>query len=193
MNEVESCLLNQGVNIGQPQGIQIVSRTPSGRVQEMKIIGSNGNHTVTLEKVRTFFSSTSGGSLKSRLFSFTGELTGSTGGNSESSQLVSVVSGNGITQVPLNNLVASNGTTTTTVGSSVVVQSSTGLEILSATGSSNGNGNLQGETIWGDFTVYGKGFGHGVGMSQSGAKGMAKAGFDYVSILKYYYTGVTVG
>lgn len=193
MAEVENCLLNQGVNIGQAQGIQIVSRTPSGRVQEMKIIGSKGEHTVTLEKVRTFFSSTSGGSLKSRLFSFTGELTGSTGGNSEAAQVVSVVSANGITQVPINNLVASNGTTKTTIGSSVVAQSSTGLEILSTTGSSNGNVNLQGETIWGDFTVYGKGFGHGVGMSQSGAKGMAKAGFDYISILKYYYTGITVG
>lgn len=34
--------------------------------------------------------------------------------------------------------------------------------------------------------------GHGVGLSGCGAKGMAKAGFDYVAILKHYYTGIEV-
>lgn len=34
-----------------------------------------------------------------------------------------------------------------------------------------------------------KGFGHGVGMSQYGANGMAKAGYSYQEILKYYYQG----
>lgn len=33
-----------------------------------------------------------------------------------------------------------------------------------------------------------KGFGHGVGMSQYGAHGMAKRGYNYVEILKHYYT-----
>ena len=36
------------------------------------------------------------------------------------------------------------------------------------------------------------GYGHGIGMSQSGAKGMAEAGFGYEEILKHYYTGVEV-
>ena len=36
------------------------------------------------------------------------------------------------------------------------------------------------------------GFGHGVGMSQYGAEGMAEAGFTYDQILKYYYTGVEI-
>ena len=31
------------------------------------------------------------------------------------------------------------------------------------------------------------GFGHGVGMSQYGANGMAKEGYDYKDILKHYY------
>ncbi len=35
-----------------------------------------------------------------------------------------------------------------------------------------------------------KGFGHGVGMSQYGANGMAKLGAGYEQILKHYYTGV---
>ncbi len=36
------------------------------------------------------------------------------------------------------------------------------------------------------------GFGHGVGMSQTGANAMAKSGTDYIEILKHYFTGVTV-
>ena len=35
-----------------------------------------------------------------------------------------------------------------------------------------------------------KGYGHGVGMSQYGAQGMAKQGYKYDEILKYYYSGV---
>lgn len=36
------------------------------------------------------------------------------------------------------------------------------------------------------------GFGHGVGMSQTGANAMAKKGADYTQILTHYFTGVTV-
>lgn len=42
------------------------------------------------------------------------------------------------------------------------------------------------------FRVYGGGYGHGVGMSQNGAQGMAKAGMGYEGILKYFYDGVTI-
>ena len=37
-----------------------------------------------------------------------------------------------------------------------------------------------------------KGYGHGVGMSQYGAYGMAKLGYKYKDILKHYYTGVEI-
>lgn len=38
----------------------------------------------------------------------------------------------------------------------------------------------------------GRGFGHGVGLCQEGAMKMAKLGFSYESILKHYFTGVSV-
>jgi stage II sporulation protein D len=38
--------------------------------------------------------------------------------------------------------------------------------------------------------VEGGGFGHGVGMCQFGALGMARAGYDYPTILHHYYPGV---
>jgi stage II sporulation protein D len=37
-----------------------------------------------------------------------------------------------------------------------------------------------------------KGYGHGVGMSQYGANGMAKEGKSYEQIVKHYYQGVTI-
>ncbi len=37
-----------------------------------------------------------------------------------------------------------------------------------------------------------KGYGHGVGMSQYGANGMANASYSYIQILQHYYTGVTI-
>lgn len=41
-----------------------------------------------------------------------------------------------------------------------------------------------------DIVTYG--FGHGVGMSQWGANGMAKNGSDYLNILEHYYTGIEI-
>ncbi len=40
------------------------------------------------------------------------------------------------------------------------------------------------------FTTYG--YGHGVGMSQNGANILAKQGYSYVDILKFYFTGIEV-
>ncbi len=44
----------------------------------------------------------------------------------------------------------------------------------------------------GNITFYTKGYGHGVGMSQYGALGMAKEGYNYKEILMHYYTGTTI-
>jgi len=38
----------------------------------------------------------------------------------------------------------------------------------------------------------GMGYGHGVGMSQYGANGMAEAGYTYKEIIEYYFTGAYV-
>jgi len=45
----------------------------------------------------------------------------------------------------------------------------------------------------GDKVVFsGRGFGHGVGLSQEGAINMARQGFSYTDILKYYYLGIRI-
>jgi stage II sporulation protein D len=42
------------------------------------------------------------------------------------------------------------------------------------------------------FVINGKGWGHGVGLCQVGAFGMAQAGSSFEAILKHYYTGISV-
>lgn len=48
--------------------------------------------------------------------------------------------------------------------------------------------NFDGNTV----NINTKGFGHGVGLSQYGAEGMALHGYKYDEILKYYYKGVEI-
>jgi len=44
----------------------------------------------------------------------------------------------------------------------------------------------------GGYEFYGKGWGHGVGMCQDGAKGMALSGRNYKKILRHYYPGASI-
>lgn len=66
----------------------------------------------------------------------------------------------------------------------------TGREIRDAVGLSSANfeTTFDGKTI----TITSNGYGHGVGMSQYGANGMAQKGSNYKEILKHYYTGIQV-
>lgn len=42
------------------------------------------------------------------------------------------------------------------------------------------------------FVLYGGGYGHGIGLSQNGANGMAKAGFTYTDILQKFYQNIRI-
>jgi stage II sporulation protein D len=53
------------------------------------------------------------------------------------------------------------------------------------------NKRYSGSTVAG-YTFTGRGWGHGVGMCQYGAYGLAKMGVKYDAIIKHYYTGVEV-
>jgi len=65
-----------------------------------------------------------------------------------------------------------------------------GREVRDALGLSSANFEtaFDGSTI----TITSNGFGHGVGMSQYGANGMAERGANYKEILEHYYTGVKI-
>ena len=65
-----------------------------------------------------------------------------------------------------------------------------GVEVRSLLGlrSANFEVSIDGDNI--KFSV--KGYGHGVGMSQTGADSMAKQGSNYEKIVKHFYTGVEI-
>lgn len=65
-----------------------------------------------------------------------------------------------------------------------------GVEVRTLLGlrSANFNVEIDGDNI--RFTV--KGYGHGVGMSQTGADALAKQGKNYEEIIKHFYTGVEI-
>lgn len=52
--------------------------------------------------------------------------------------------------------------------------------------------NVTAEGTLSGFTLRGAGYGHRVGMCQTGAYGMARAGYGYEDILRHYYVGVQV-
>lgn len=65
-----------------------------------------------------------------------------------------------------------------------------GTKVRSLVGLKSTNFSINSE---GDNVIFSvKGYGHGVGMSQTGADSMAKAGSSYEEILKHFYTGVEI-
>ncbi|RAP78673.1 stage II sporulation protein SpoIID [Paenibacillus montanisoli] len=56
----------------------------------------------------------------------------------------------------------------------------------------NGDGELRAATKEPGFRFVGSGNGHGVGLSQYGARGLAELGYDYKYIMQYYYKDVTI-
>lgn len=65
-----------------------------------------------------------------------------------------------------------------------------GVEARTILGLKSTNFEITRETDKIKFTV--KGYGHGVGMSQTGADTMAKQGSNYEEIIKHFYVGVEI-
>lgn len=145
------------------ESLKVVERGPSGRVTAM-----TANHVPITVSSPDSFRTVLGG-LKSTLFeveemgSYT--LLGSGGTIREypkSKEPISVVSaGNRVTSL------------TGQARDSYVVYGKTGLRVI---------------TTYPSFRFIGQGYGHGIGLSQWGARGLAEQGYDYKQILKHYYS-----
>lgn len=209
LDDLDNLIQTNGYNIGSATGMRITIDNKTNRVQKLEILGTEGTKTITLEACRTVFGSI-GSSFNSRNYTITNGVVES-GGKTET--VTSNVIGTFISE-PLEGfkvgsdyvigadcaVIYSNEsgakaygydgkeidlddipniddliTTTTTVTTS---NSTSGTTVISSKGST--------------IEIKGYGIGHGVGLSQMGANGMAKNGADYKEILKHYYTGVTV-
>lgn len=209
LDDLDNLIQTNGYNIGSATGMRITIDNKTNRVQKLEILGTEGTKTITLEACRTVFGSI-GSSFNSRNYTITNGVVESGG---KTKTVTSNVIGTFISE-PLEGfkvgrdyvigadcaVIYSNAsgakaygydgkeidlddipniddliTTTTTVTTS---NSTSGTTVISSKGST--------------IEIKGYGIGHGVGLSQMGANGMAKNGADYKEILKHYYTGVTV-
>ena len=66
----------------------------------------------------------------------------------------------------------------------------TGIEVFNKLGLKSTDFQVRVEGDMAVITTYG--FGHGVGMSQYGAEGMAKEGYSYKDILSHYYQNTEI-
>lgn len=91
-----------------------------------------------------------------------------------------------VSQITINSRTSGDRVNSITIAgknfTGVKVRSLLGLRSADFSVSQSGNSII--------FTT--KGYGHGVGMSQYGANGMANSGYNYRQILTHYYTGISI-
>lgn len=166
-----------GFRSGTIQSISINERNGTGAVSELKIQGSEATVYLKKEKIRNVLGATI---IKSNIFTMadstasggTGEWIVSNGTSAVKPYSgLYVINGSGtVNKLDNVNAYGSNGTSTVRLGSSKTVETVTG----------------------GTVSFSGYGYGHGVGMPQDSAVEMAKQGFTYDEILKYYYTDIEI-
>ncbi len=161
---IENKLNNMGYNIGSLKDFYISEYTDQNRVYEATFIGTNNNVIMPKQDIRKAF-----------------------GYNEMKSTLITVV--------PDNALVVTNG-------QEFYEKSPTNLTVVSGDGKTytldgqvnvfNGDNLSAVPTKATNYVIKGKGWGHGLGMSQWGAKNMAEQGLDFEDILTFYYTGTHI-
>lgn len=153
---------SKGYDIGEVTDIIAKEYSEAGRVTLLEVKGTKGSQTFKREQCRTIFSE----ATLSQKYTISG-------GGKTSYPEIYVLGADGVKKVSLENLnVLGKGTVTR-------VSATDGKNVKVYEGTKAGE----------SFVFTGEGWGHGVGMSQYGAKGMAEAGFTYDEILTHYYQG----
>jgi len=163
-------------NIGNVTGLTI-ARTHLGRVQELTFTGTNGQWTATRQQTLSVFGHINN-SLYSRNFTLAGSGT--------TAQNVSVTSGSTTRTTPVSGLHIVNQT------GQIVQANATHVFDGTTTRRLDGVQTVTSATSPTGVTINGRGWGHGIGMSQQGANSMAQAGHDFRTILRHFYTGVEI-
>lgn len=176
LSDLNEKIIGAGINIGELQNIEIIETTSTNKVKNVKLIGSLGEEIITGERFRNIIGTTT---LKSAWF----RIKDST---SNTVNYAYVLDGNSLEPkvIDISKAQIIDGNNRRTVTRSAVVR---------ATGNDRIRNFQQSSLISGEeLVIEGSGYGHGVGMSQYGAKKMAEYGYTFEEILKYYYTGVDV-
>jgi stage II sporulation protein D len=167
-DQIQDVLNSKQLSVGELDSIQVTSYSDFGRVINIELSGSSDKKILEKEKVRSIFGYNN---IKSTWFTV----------NTDAS--ATVISGDvaGPQQISSGNLfiAAADGIRQldATLGQ-IVIYNGTDLKNITF--------NAQ------QYVFTGKGWGHGLGMSQWGAKKMAEEGYTYDQILTYYYSGTKI-
>ena len=174
---------------GKIKRVYVSERTPNGTAYQFIIEGEFLTHTATKSYMRTCF----GGSvLKSQRFS---------AGPSPDPEIIVNDYDNSVSVLGANECVNYGANTLFAIGADGQVcenqLSQTYIfdgTTTSAIELSSGTEYIFTDQVADSGVIYfsGLGNGHGVGMSQEGARAMGRLGFNYYDILNYYYTDITI-
>ncbi|ABR48494.1 SpoIID/LytB domain protein [Alkaliphilus metalliredigens QYMF] len=186
--EIKAALAKNNIHIGDVQSIEIRSQSKNERVLELIVYGTQGEKSLEKEQSRRIFG------LKSTWFDV--KIEGQSQvesqvqrqGQRQSGELHILGSSNGSKQakdVQKSYVITSQGPREIDLSSNILVYNGQNYRQQEKVNSTNSAGT-------GTFVFEGKGFGHGLGMSQYGAKRMAELNYNYQQILNHYYTGIKV-
>ena len=163
--EIKSILFVSGVEIGDIISVSAEEYSPSGRVTTLRITGTKGAITYYNKDTRFIFN------LNSQKYTI------------QSAGNVVVKAADGTLRT-----LALDGRTYVSSSSTGVLSSGKNFFAVIGSGDKVHKVSMSSDT----YVFNGRGWGHGVGMSQEGAKGFARQGYNYEQILKHYFTGITV-
>lgn len=175
-SKVKELLAEDGYDVGDIIGIAISKTSDAGRVTALVISGTKDKKTFTLSACRSVLN------LPSQSYTI------SAGASAADNQSIRIKGRDGIVTTAISSgkkLMTAEGLKTLGMSRLTIIGSNNQKNVLepaAQTVASLGDG----------FRIKGKGWGHGIGMSQEGAKGMASAGFNAEQILTHYFQGTKV-
>ena len=170
-SQLSALLKSKGYSIGTVSSAYVSRTTPTGNVAEITFRDTAGKTVViTKEACRSVLET------KSMRFTISG---GGSGGSWQVNP-----SGGALSSLSGAYTVTASGVSAYEGGDAYVITAS-GVSRLQKPPAVSGSGS--------GITISGTGWGHGVGVSQYGAKAMAELGRTYEEILHFYFTGITIG
>ncbi len=191
--DLKNIVEDKQLYIGDIIDITVDKRTSLGRVLQITFHGTKGNHTIEKDKIRGFFNSEFTKPLYSTNFIIlkNGDVNVKEIVEDVTLEITILNKTSDVSKVAFNELVVE------TKDGLEMLENISELVVIGANGFTETYGNskiIEEATIviTDGILASGKGNGHGVGLSQHGANGMAKENYTYEEILKHYYTDVEI-
>ena len=171
LDEIRKALAGQGIEFNTVDRLVVTEYSDTGRIAALQVLGDGNALTMQGTTIRTVLN----------LFSTKFKIVK----QGDTPDTVSVLSGNGMEDGRISGMYIASA--------DGVEKASADLEqyIVQSAGNLMNYPNRTPENEE-ELLFAGMGYGHGVGMSQYGAKGMAEAGYTYNEIIEYYFTGAYV-